>query len=252
MAMTLSPVLVFHMCAATIALFSGAAALFSRKGARLHRVAGSVFFVSMLIMTASAAYMASMKGQRINAVVGVLTFYMVATAWMAVKRKDGAIGLFDYVALIVVLADGTASVSFGFQAQSGAIVLNDGPAAGCFVFGGLALFAAALDVRVLSRGGVYGAQRIARHLWRMCYALLITAISAFVGKQQLFSAISLLLGKHQVFPEAIRKSDLVYVPIIAVAVTMIYWLIRVHFTSAYKKTRKQAGPAVPMSGCATR
>jgi uncharacterized membrane protein len=246
--MTLSPLLMFHVSAATTALFSGSLSMFSPKGGRLHRLAGNIFFVSMLAMSASAAYMAGVKLQRINAIVGVLTFYMVATAWMTVVRKDGETGRFEYAALLVALADGAAAMSFGFQTQHGVIVLNDGPAAGCFVFGGLALFAAALDVRVLLRGGVSGAQRIARHLWRMSYALLITAVSAFVGKQQVFHAISLLFGQQQMFPQAVRQSPLVYLPIAAIALSMIYWLIRIHFGRAFRKAGKPVRPVAHLAG----
>jgi hypothetical protein len=35
------------------------------------------------------------------------------------------------------------------------------------------LLAAAGDLRMLLRGGLFGAQRIARHLWRMCFGLFI-------------------------------------------------------------------------------
>lgn len=42
--------LILHVIAGTIALLAGIVAMSSRKGARAHRVVGSVFFVSMLFM----------------------------------------------------------------------------------------------------------------------------------------------------------------------------------------------------------
>src|ERR1700687_682715 len=50
--------LVLHVIAGTIALFAGIVAMSSRKGAGTHRVAGTVFFVSMLIMAVFADYLA--------------------------------------------------------------------------------------------------------------------------------------------------------------------------------------------------
>jgi hypothetical protein len=93
-----------------------------------------------------------------------------------------------------------------------------------FVFGSLALLFAAWDVRMLVRGGVSGGQRIGRHLWRMCFALLIAAASFFLGKQQ-----------H--FPEALRGSWVVKAPVLLVVALMIYWLIRVRFMRAYRKAK---------------
>jgi hypothetical protein len=221
--MAFSPLLDLHICAATITVPSGSAALVFRKGSRRHQAAGNVFFISMLIMSASGAYMGFMKQQALNVVVGVLTFYLVATAWAAVKRKEGETGLFELGAMLVALAVGAAGLIFGSEASGSATGLKDGfPGVGYFVFGSVALFSAAGDVRMFLRGGASGRQRIARHLWRMCFALLIAALSLFLGKQQ-----------H--FPDAIRKTHLLNVPIILIVVSMIFWLVRVQFSGAYKE-----------------
>jgi uncharacterized membrane protein len=90
--MSMSLLVPLHVGAATIGLLSGFAALSLRKGARAHRLTGNAFFISMLCMASTAAYMALMKTQMINAIVGILTFYMVATAWLTVKRPAGRPG----------------------------------------------------------------------------------------------------------------------------------------------------------------
>jgi hypothetical protein len=98
---------------------------------------------------------------------------------------------------------------------------------------------------MIARGGVFGAARIARHLWRMCAALYIAVMSFF-------------LGQSQVFPYAVRRTGLLVVPGIVVVVLMIFWLIRVLFTKAYKRaappphsivrtTRKRALPLIMRS-----
>jgi hypothetical protein len=59
-----------------------------------------------------------------------------------------------------------------------------------FIFGFVALLSVAGDVRILERGGVFGAHRIARHLWRICLSLLIAANSLFLGRAKVFPRIT--------------------------------------------------------------
>lgn len=221
--MVLHPALYFaHISMGAVGLLSGAAALSFRKGSRLHRAAGNIFFPSMLIMSAIGAYGSLYVPEMISVVAGVLTFYLVATAWMTVMRKEGETGLFEFGAVLVALAVAAAGFIFGLEAANSETGLKDGfPAGPHFFFGAVALLAAALDIRMILRGGVFGAQRIVRHLWRMCFALFIAAASLF-------------LGQPQVFPESIRETQILYAPVIVVVVLMVFWLFRVLFTNWYK------------------
>jgi uncharacterized membrane protein len=83
------PLLVFHISAGVLAMFAGAAAMSFRKGSRSHGVAGNVFVASMLVMATFASCLAYMKHQTNNVFGGVLTIYMVATAWATARRRDG-------------------------------------------------------------------------------------------------------------------------------------------------------------------
>jgi uncharacterized membrane protein len=51
-----SPLVVVHVCGGNIGLLPGAVAMSSRKGCRQHRIAGNVFFISMLTASAAGAY----------------------------------------------------------------------------------------------------------------------------------------------------------------------------------------------------
>lgn len=211
----------------TVGLLSGAAALVFRKGSRLHRAAGNLFFPSMLIMSAIGAYGSLYVPEMISVLVGILTFYLVATAWVTVKRREGQAGLFEFGAAFIGLAVATGGLIYGLEAANSATGLKDGfPAGPHFFFGAVALLAAVLDFRTFFRGGVSGAQRIARHLWRMCFALFIAAASLF-------------LGQPQVFPEGVQNTPILYAPVIVVVVLMVFWLFRVLYTNWYKK-----GPAM--------
>lgn len=220
--MSFSPVLVFHISAGSLGLLSGTAAMSFRKGSDWHRVAGNFFVIAMLCLSASGAYLGFMKHQTLNGLQGVITFYLVATAWWTARRRDGETGIFDWGALIVPLAVGVGLAFYGLEAANSQAGSKGGyPAAAYFIFGSVALLFAAGDVRMLVRGGVSGSQRIARHLFRMCYALFTATASFF-------------LGQPQVFPAALRKTNLLFIPAFLPLLLLIFWLFRVRFANAYK------------------
>jgi len=49
-----SPILLGHICAGTLGLLSGTAAISFRKGSRRHALAGKIFVASMLTMAVAA------------------------------------------------------------------------------------------------------------------------------------------------------------------------------------------------------
>jgi uncharacterized membrane protein len=217
------PILVFHICAGISGLVSGAVAMSLRKGSHRHRVAGNVFVISMLSMATAAVYLAFMKSQVTNILGGFLTFYMVTTAWAAARRKDGETSIFDWVAPLFALAVGGAQMTFALDAAYSPTGLKYGyPAAMFFPMGCVVLLAAAGDIRMLVRGGISGAPRLARHLWRICFALFIATGSFFLGQQQ-------------VFPAFIRKTKVLLLPAFLPLVLLIFWLVRVRFAKAYKR-----------------
>src|SRR3984957_10863901 len=155
---------------------------------------------------------------------GVLTFYLVATAWATARRRDAKTGILDWVALLVALALGTLVVTYGGEAANSSTRAKDGIPAGMYFFlGSVALLSAAGDVRMLWHLGVSGAQRIARHLWRMCFAVSIASSSLFLARPQLFPAL-------------LRKTGIVFLLGVLPLILMIFWLVRVLFTNAFKRT----------------
>lgn len=222
-----STILVIHICGGLIGLLSGGTAMFVRKGSRQHGIAGDVFVVSMLSMAAAGALLAVMKSQPGNILGGMLTLYLVATAWMTVKRRESKPRLsdwklFDWIALLVVLTVATTNVTFGIQAAFSPTGLRYSyPPGPYFFLGSIAAIAFGGDVRMLVHGGVYGTQRIARHLWRMCFALFIASSSLFLARQQLFPAL-------------MRKSGTLILLSFLPLIVMIFWLIRIRFANALK------------------
>jgi uncharacterized membrane protein len=111
--MAITPALIVHVSAGSIGILSGAVALSVRKGGRLHRAAGNFFF--MLTMATMARYLAALIPQRNNVGGGVFVFYLVGTAWMTVRRREGSAGLFEYSAILVALTVVVADLIFGLQ-----------------------------------------------------------------------------------------------------------------------------------------
>ena len=210
------PILVIHIIAGTVALISGYLALYASKGAKLHRKSGMVFVYAMLAMALFGALMAALKGNNwsvVNVSAGLITAYLVFTSLTAVRpaadRRWLAIG-----GMLVALFVGLADLSFGVEAIAAGGRRNGVPAFPFFMFGLTGVLASFGDFRVLRNGPLQGIYRLTRHLWRMTFALFIAAMSFF-------------LGQAKVIPKPIRIPGLLALPVLAVLVTLLYWLWRV-------------------------
>lgn len=222
--MSYSPVLLLHIASGIVGILSGFVAVFLRKGSRRHGLAGSVFVIAMLSLSSTGVFLAIMKSQPGNILGGTLTFYLVATAWITARRKEGRPTIFDWGALLIVLAVAAVEVTLGFEAAASPTGLKyDYPPWPYFFLGSVAVLAATGDVRMIVRGGISGTGRIARHLWRMCFALFIAAASVFLAREHLFPAV-------------LRKTGVLFLLSFLPLMLMIFWLIRVRFTMAFKRT----------------
>ena len=232
-----SGLLLLHIAAGTLGMLSGFVAVFLLKGSRRHALAGNVFVSAMIGLSVSGFYLALMKSQPTNVAAATLTLYLVTTAWMTASRRAGAPGIFDWSALLASLAVGAVEIAWGVKAElSPTGMIHGYPPGPYFMFGGVALLAAAGDIRMIARHGISGQPRIARHLWRMCFALFIAAASIFLARPHLFPAILQKTGA------------LVFLSVLPLLL-MIFWLIRVRRANAYKVKPIRRNSAVTMSYC---
>jgi hypothetical protein len=210
-------ILVVHIAGGAIGLLSGTVALAVRKGSPMHRLAGNIFIVSMLAMAAVGASVSPFLGHGIDTLTGTFTFYLVVTAWLTVRRRGGETGRAEIIALVVALGVVVAGVTLGMEGMGRPRGMIAGyPAPAYFFVASVVALAAALDLKVVLRGGIKGTPRIARHLWRMCLALFIAAAAFFLGQQK-------------VMPVSVRGSPFLFLPPLAALGMMVFWLARVRF-----------------------
>ena len=216
-----------HVLAGAIGILSGAVALYAVKGAVLHRKSGMIFVCAMLVMSGSGAMIAAWHPNWATVLQGVLTFYLVTTGLLTVRRPAGSRWI-DVGAMLVALTVGTTHLAFGVEASYSPTGTKYGyPPPLYFIFGPLALLAAFGDIRMLRARALHGWRRIARHLWRMCFALFIASASFF-------------LGQAKVIPAPLRVYPVLVVLALLPLVLMLYWLVRVRRTPRNSAARLYA------------
>lgn len=223
-------VLTIHIIGGSIGLLSGNTALFARKGSGLHLRAGNIFFLSMLVMSATGTIISLMAEEVAMAsfMAGSITFYMVVTSWSTARSRDGKIGQVERAALLYILILSSLGVVTCWNLVNSGQAFNGGLSSAMdffhFFYTGIAVLALILDIKVNISGGIYGAQRIARHLWRMCFALWVATGSFFLGQGS------------KVFPDyLLNKPLLLSLPWILVTFMLFFWLIRVYLIRRFKK-----------------
>jgi hypothetical protein len=186
------------------------------KGSWLHRKAGNVFFVSMLILSAAGVVLSLIKTPNMGNIMGGTTaFYMVATAWATVIRKPGEIGRFEIVAALFGFAVAVGAISFAVQALTSPKGLFYGyPALMYLIFASVLLFATAGDARMIAHSGFTGTARTTRHLTRMCLAFFMATGSFFFGQPRFL-------------PDVIRETALRTIFGLLPIGLLLYWLVRV-------------------------
>lgn len=220
-------VMAIHIAAGMNALLAGTVAAAARKGGHLHARAGTFFFASMLVLGITAAALEPFRSPEPGSPVGgIIVCYFVLTSWMAARRSDGITGRFEIGACAAAL---TMAALIVWGAITGASTpAGSGPV---FVFAGICLVAGLLDLNAVLRRKLTPAQRVARHLWRVCFAFFVATGSFFLGQQDLM-------------PAAARGSPILFALAFAPLVLMVFWLIRVRFGKRFR------GPAAPRRAAA--
>jgi hypothetical protein len=215
-----------HVILGALGILAGFAAMAFAKGSARHRFAGNVYAAAMLGMCASALLIAVfLRPNNLNVVAATLTAYLVASAWLTVRRRPERPGAPEYASLTVGAAAAVLGLAFGARASNGAL------AGFCFVFGGIAALAVLADVRLLVRRSLTRTQRLVRHLWRMGFTLFVAAGSLFLGQ-----------AKH--LPAWLTAPKLNILITLSTIGLLVFWLIRVRFAPWSRKSRSADLPLV--------
>src|SRR5438045_3249876 len=208
-----------HIVAGGPAIILGAIALVASKGATVHRRSGLLFVYAMLTMGMSGSVLALRQSlTNANVLGGFMSAYFVLTALTTVRPASAWTRALNAGALLVALALAAVEIGLGFKALAsprGAI--NGVPFFMLFFLAAITAMAAAGDVRVMRSGVLRGSRRLARHLWRMCFALFIAAGSFFSIRSRV----------AKILPAPFTTAPMRALPIVLLFGAMFYWLWRV-------------------------
>jgi uncharacterized membrane protein len=225
MAARLTDVLLpIHVAAGGLAIVLGTVALLVQKGGTVHRRSGSLFVYAMLVMGTSASILGLRKGGLTdgNVAAGLLAVYFVGTALTTVRPASRWTRRIDAIALTFALALALFAIVLGARAVSSPSLSSGGvshrtTAVMTFFVATVLILAAIGDLRILRSGPARGGPRLARHLWRMCFALFIAAGSFFSVRERV----------AKILPAPFTAGSMRALPILLLYAAMFYWLWRV-------------------------
>ncbi|MBP2158775.1 MULTISPECIES: hypothetical protein [Asticcacaulis] len=218
------PHVLIHVVTGGIAVLAGAIALTAPKGRPWHIGAGRTFVITMLISAGVGAVMGLLTYHKhlIAFHAGVLACYLVLSSWVSARRRAPSSYRGPPVILLAIvnLLNMAGLIAAGVTARSA----DDGMLftyhSDAYLFmAGLALAGVIGDLHILIRQTLSARSRIARHLWRMCVALVLAAGSLFTGPGA------------KAFPDAVRASGILSIPEPVILLVMVFWLARTFWPS---------------------
>lgn len=204
-----------HTVGASFALLTGTTSLIARKGHRLHRFAGKVFVYSMLTMALSAVLLAFEAGKWLDVCSGFLTIYLVITSLGTVNNLPAwsyrVMPVLGFLTIVGYLWVEYLAIESGIRRP-------DVPAGAGFIFATLLAFSVVGDVKVMIRNTLNYQQKLTRHLWRMCFALLLSTVSFFLSRAHLF-------------PVFVQETGVLTLLAVLPLLILFYWTVRIRFTA---------------------
>lgn len=216
-------ILPIHIVAGALAVIFGFTALFVKKGGTIHRRSGMLFVYAMLVMGTTASILEYLKSAAAtNLVAAVLSLYFVGTALTTVRPPSRWTRVINAVSLVVAIGLALASIAGGVTGVNKSGLSSGGVpfrtiGIMSFILGAVLLLSAAGDVRIMRSGMPRGGKRLARHLWRMCFALFIAAGSFFSIRERV----------ARILPEPFTTGPMRALPILVLFGAMFYWLWKV-------------------------
>jgi hypothetical protein len=149
---------------------------------------------------------------------GFTAAYFVITGLTTVRPVSAWTRRLNSVALLVAIALLLIEIGLGFKAlASPGRTINGVPFFMLFFLATVTALAATGDLRLMRPRALPAPGRLARHLWRMCFALFIAAGSFFSIRERV----------AKILPEPFTTPPMRALPIALVFLAMFYYLWRV-------------------------
>ena len=208
--------LAIHFAGGLASIVAGTVALSATKGGRLHKQSGLVFTWAMVVLGLTAAGIGTYEDRPGQVFAGLIAAYLVFSAMTTVKPLPGIGRRLDVALMVLAFAFAGVNLYAGVtEWLDPALKVVGRPRVVPPLIGGTVILLAAIgDLRAIRAGGLQGSRRLARHLWRMCFALFVATGSFF-------------LGQMKFIPEPVRILPLLFVLAFAPIPLLFYWLWRV-------------------------
>lgn len=212
-----------HVTAGMLAIILGAVALSVKKGGSIHRRSGMLFVYAMIVMGTTASILEIVRGGgAANLVSALLSVYFVGTGLTTVRPASKWTRAINATALTVAIGLAFFAILGGAKAVNSPGLSPGGVpfrtiGVMSFILATTLLLSAIGDIRVMRSGMPRGGLRLARHLWRMCFALFIAAGSFFSIRERV----------AKILPEPFTTGPMRALPILLLFGAMFYWLWRV-------------------------
>ena len=152
-----------HILAGTIALLCAALAVSSKKGKRLHVLAGRTYFWGMATIFLTAIPMSIISSNIFLFLIAIFSFYLAFAGMRFARNRKGIATTLDWIAVSLMILSGLGmlilSAIFFTNDNSQYIVL--------LVFGFLAIRLGYADLISYKNNTATGKERISRHLTNM-------------------------------------------------------------------------------------
>ena len=172
--------LIIHIAAGSIALFTALIAVVTAKGGRYHVLAGRIYAIAMTVIFLTALPLAILGSSVFLLLIAVFSFYLVFAGWRFARNRRGRPQPVDWCAAAIMGVTGLAMWGYGVVLVSS----GDGQWVTMLIFGAIAVALSLVDGRYylgLSRGKKRaGVQRIQRHLTNMLAGTIATVTAVAV------------------------------------------------------------------------
>jgi len=156
--------------------------------------------------------------------LSAVVMYTVFTAWLTVQRKIGETGFLERAAITWII--GVAIAAFVLSTDR-----NEAGTPGLYAFWtAFAVFCAIGDLRNLRRTGLTSIQRIIRHVWRIGFSLVWTALALTdkIVKAQGYNVKEMPVDK---------LFYIVGIPTMLTLTITMYWIMNILYFSRKKFSR---------------